>query len=84
MTSGGGRRRSGVLIAKGFTKIVPSPCDSSTIGAILGGVPGIIISSSSLFFIGLDIIRRFAAFSILFVIYSAALVFIIDRFDILL
>jgi hypothetical protein len=36
--SGGDRRRSGALIAKGFTKIVSPPYDSSTIGAILGGV----------------------------------------------
>ena len=37
--SGGDRRRSGVLRAKGFTKIVSPPYDSSTISAILGGVP---------------------------------------------
>jgi hypothetical protein len=46
--SGGSCRRSGSLIAKGFTKIVSPPCDSSIIGVVPGGVPGTITSSSSL------------------------------------
>jgi hypothetical protein len=54
VTSGGGRRHSGVLIAKDFIKIVSPPCDSSIIGAVPGGVPGTITSSSSLSSIGLD------------------------------
>lgn len=39
MISGGDRRRSGALIASGFTKIVSPPYNSSTVGAIPGGVP---------------------------------------------
>jgi hypothetical protein len=51
--SGGSRRRSGSLIAKGFTRIVSPPCDSSILGAVPGGIPGTITSSLSLS-IGLD------------------------------
>jgi hypothetical protein len=54
IVSGGSRRRSRSPIAKGFTKIASPPCDSSIIGAVPGGVPGTITSSSSLSSTGLD------------------------------
>jgi hypothetical protein len=47
VVSGRSRRRSGPLIGNGFSKIVSPPCDSSTIGAVPGGVPGTLTSSSS-------------------------------------
>ena len=53
--SRGSRRRSRSLIAKGaFITIASPPCNSSISGAVPGGVPGAITSSSLLSSTGLD------------------------------
>jgi len=59
--SGGGRRRSGVLVAiKALQRLHLQPGGSSTIGTLPGSVPGATTPSSSLSSAGLGIARRFA------------------------